>query len=317
MARKPRIHFPGALYHCINRGNQRNSLYLSDEDYLSMLDAMAEVVIKYGALIHAFTLMPNHWHALIQVQEVPLHTIMRSCLTKYARYFNRTHHKTGHVFEKRYRAILCQKEAYLLELVRYVHLNPLRAHLVDEPQQWRWSSLHLYLHPAQHAWLYTSDILELFGKHPRQRLADFLAQVTPLDPARIYPSESFPILGDDAFIKAATEAVSLRRYVACRWPGPRVSLPDLANYLAQQLTLSPLLLALRHRGPQCLAQLRATIVYAAIQYFSYQNSQLASFLNVSSAAVSILYQKFLAQIFSDPSVEAKLFQSLKQRFLTI
>jgi REP element-mobilizing transposase RayT len=155
MARKPRIHFHGALYHCINRGNQRKQLFFSDDDYLFFLDLLAICAEDFGALVHAFCLMPNHFHLIIQVQQIPLSTIMRSSLTSYAKSFNRTHHKIGHVFQGRYRAILCQKEPYLLELVRYIHLNPVRAHLVDSPQQWRWSSLASYLHPGQHPWLYT------------------------------------------------------------------------------------------------------------------------------------------------------------------
>jgi len=315
MARKPRIHYPGALYHSINRGNQRKPIYLSEDDFLFMLDTLAQAATKYGALIHAFCLMTNHFHLLLQVQDVPLQTIMRSCLTAYAKHFNRTHNKTGHVFQGRYRAILCQKESYLLELARYIHLNPLRAHLVEAPQQWRWSSLHGYLHPAEHNWLYTKDILDLFGKHPRTHLAGFLSQASHLDPARIYPPESFPILGDEAFVKTASDPVALRRHSARSWPGPRFSLEELSLVLAQQMHLPPHLFNLRHKGPKGLSGLRASIVYAAMQYGFYHNAQLAQFLHISSSAVSILYQNFLKRIESDPSIEASLFQSLKQEFL--
>jgi REP element-mobilizing transposase RayT len=312
MARKPRIHFPGAFYHCINRGNQRKPLYLSDDDFLFMLDTLAGTATKYGALIHGYCLMPNHFHALIQVQQVPLETVMRSCLTAYAKYFNRTHKKTGHVFERRYRAILCQKESYLLELVRYIHLNPLRAHLVENPQQWRWSSLNAYLHPAQHSWLYTKDVLERFGHHTHQQLASFLAQASILEPSQIYPHELFPILGDADFVKTASDPVSLRRHLVRQWPGPRLSLQEIANHLSQKMGLASQLLSLRRKGPQSLSHLRASLVYAATQYFFYHNAQIAHFLHISSSAVSFLYQKELAVFSANPTLEDSLFQELKQ-----
>ncbi len=315
MARKPRINFPGAFYHCINRGNQRKSIFLSDDDFLFMLDTLARATAKYEALIHAFCLMPNHFHVLIQVQKVPLSTIMRSSLTAYARYFNRAHHKTGHVFQGRYRAILCQKDSYLLELTRYIHLNPLRSHLTATPQQWRWSSLNAYLHPAEHQWLYTKDILGLFGKKTRTRLAEFLCQDSQLDPADIYPSESFPILGDDTFTKTAADPVALRRQIPRTWPGPRFSLQELSAALAEENHLPLHLLGMRHKGPHTLSDLRACIVYSAIQYGSYKNAQLASFLHISSSAVSNHYRKFLQRINSDPSLEVNLFQSLKSKLL--
>jgi putative transposase len=181
MARKPRIHYPGAFYHCLNGGNRRKALFHCDDDYLFMLDCIREVVGKYGLCLHGYCLMPNHLHLLLQVQQVPLSTIMRSCLTRYAQQFNRIHHLTGHVFQGRYRAILCQKESYLLELVRYVHLNPVRAHLVEAPQQWRWSSLNDYVHPSQHCWLHTEEVLSLFGNRPRNKLLSFLSQSPALD----------------------------------------------------------------------------------------------------------------------------------------
>lgn len=317
MARKPRIHFPGALYHCLNRGNQRKQIYFSDDDFLFMLDTLANVSGKYGALIHAYCLMNNHFHLLLQVQDIPLHTIMRSLLTAYARYFNRTHHKTGHVFQGRYRGILCQKENYLLELVRYIHLNPQRARLVENPTQWRWSSLNDYLHPGQHSWLYTRDVLTWFGKNPRSRLARFLSQASNLAPAVIYPPESFPIIGDEDFTKMASDPIALRRHNRRAWPGKRFLLDELAQVLSRQMHLPPSSLNVRHKGPRNLSTLRGSIVYAALQYGFYHNAQLAHFLHISSSSVSTLYQNFLKKIAIKPDIESSLFQSLKREFPNI
>jgi len=115
-------------------------------------------------------------------------------LSGYAGAFNRRHHRIGHLFQNRYKSIVVEEEPYLLELVRYLHLNPVRAHRVESPQQWRWCSLASYLHPGQYAWLYTQDVLACFGKRPRHQLLDFLSLASGLDSAAIYPCESFPIL---------------------------------------------------------------------------------------------------------------------------
>jgi hypothetical protein len=199
--------------------------------------------------------MPNHFHLIIQVQQIPLSTIMRSALTSFAKYFNRTRHKIGHVFQGRYRAILCQKESYLLELVRYIHLNPVRAHLVDSPQQWRWCSLASYLHPSQHPWLYTKDVLAHFGQRPRHHLLAFLSQAPAVDPAAIYRPESFPLLGDAEFVKLATAPVPLRRQVTRSFPGPRFQLPKIARVCADQSHLPVSLLETPHKGSAAFASL--------------------------------------------------------------
>jgi REP element-mobilizing transposase RayT len=310
MARKPRIHLPGALYHCINRGNQRKPLFFSDDDYLFFLDLLAICTEDYGALVHAFCLMPNHFHLIIQVQQIPLSTIMRSALTSFAKYFNRTHHKIGHVFQGRYRAILCQKESYLLELVRYIHLNPVRAHLVESPQQWRWCSLASYLHPSQHPWLYTKDVLAHFGQRPRHHLLAFLSQAPAVDPAAIYRPESFPLLGDAEFVKLATAPVPLRRQVTRSFPGPRFQLPKIARVCADQSHLPVSLSETPHKGSAALHRLRQMITFAATHYFYYSTSRLAQFFHVAPSSISRMNYAFCVKIRQHPSLEKQLFQSL-------
>jgi REP element-mobilizing transposase RayT len=313
MARKPRIHFPGAFYHCINRGNQCKQLFFSDEDYLFMLDRMAYCTEKFGALIHAFCLMPNHFHLLLQVQDIPLSSIMRSALTSFAKYFNRLHRKVGHVFQGRYRAILCQKETYLMELVRYIHLNPVRAHLANSPQQWRWCSLASYLHLSQHSFLYTQDILACFGQRPRLNLLDFLSQAPALASSLIYPPESFPLLGDDAFAKRATEPVQLRRQLPRSFPGPRLSLATIAKVCSEQSHLPMRLLDNPHKGCSDLHYLRQIIAFAATHYFFYKPSQLAQFFHVAPSSVSRMNFDFRVKILKQPVLEMQLFQPFIKR----
>jgi putative transposase len=134
MGRGRRICYPGAFFHCINRGNRREKIFWEEEDYEQMLKCLGEACKRYDVLVHGFCLIPNHYHLLLQQQEQPVSSAMRSLGTNYATYFNRKYHKVGHVFQGRYRGILCDKPAYLLSLIRYIHLNPMRAGLVERAQ---------------------------------------------------------------------------------------------------------------------------------------------------------------------------------------
>jgi len=124
MARKPRLFAPGILYHVIVRGNQRQKTFAKDRDYQVYLEKLAQYRKRYGVTIYAYCLMPNHVHLLLECSGSPLGKFMQGLQQSYTQYYNRTYHKVGHLFQGRYQAILCQKDAYLLELVRYIHLNP-------------------------------------------------------------------------------------------------------------------------------------------------------------------------------------------------
>lgn len=145
MARKPRIEFPGALYHVINRGNKRENIFLNDGDMKQFLDKLSEYKKRYEFLLYAYVLMGNHLHLLIETKEVPLSKIMQGILQSFTQYHNKKYKTVGHLFQGRYKAILCDKEAYLLELVRYIHLNPARAEIVVDPLLYQWSSHRVYM----------------------------------------------------------------------------------------------------------------------------------------------------------------------------
>ena len=136
MARKPRLFAPGILYHVIVRGNQRQKTFFKDSDYAVYLEKLGRYRLKYNVTIYAYCLMPNHVHLLLECGLTPLAKFMQGVQQTYTQYFNRSHRKVGHLFQGRYRAILCQKDAYLLELVRYIHLNPVRSKLVRNAERY-------------------------------------------------------------------------------------------------------------------------------------------------------------------------------------
>jgi len=133
MARKPRVEIPGGLYHILNRGNNRRPIFRDDKDYDQFLDLLAKYRKQQTFRLFAFVLMANHFHLLLEAGPVPLSRTMQQLLGSYTRYFNRCHHRIGHLFQARYKAILCEKESYLLELIRYIHLNPVRSKMVEDP----------------------------------------------------------------------------------------------------------------------------------------------------------------------------------------
>ena len=123
MARKPRIHYAGAVYHVIVRGNARQQIFSEAVDYLRFLRFIGEGVKKYGHRIHAFCLMPNHIHMAIQVGDISLSRIMQNLCFRYTQWVNRRQDRVGHLFQGRYKAVLVNADSYLLELVRYIHVT--------------------------------------------------------------------------------------------------------------------------------------------------------------------------------------------------
>lgn len=140
MARPLRIEYSGAVYHITSRGNARKKIYSDDQDRENFLGVLETVVKRYNWLCHAYCLMDNHYHFLIETPDANLSIGMRQLNGVYTQFYNRRHRRPGHIFQGRYKAILVDKDNYLLELCRYVVLNPVRAKLVELPEHWKWSS---------------------------------------------------------------------------------------------------------------------------------------------------------------------------------
>ena len=140
MARPLRIEYDGALYHITSRGNERKPIYKSDEDRYSFLDGLKQVNKRFNWICHAYCLMNNHYHLVIETPDGNLSKGMRQLNGVYTQGFNRRHRRVGHIFQGRYKAIVIEKESYLLEVSRYVVLNPVRAKAVKKPGEWTWSS---------------------------------------------------------------------------------------------------------------------------------------------------------------------------------
>lgn len=140
MARPLRIEFPGAVYHLTARGNRQEPIFLSDEDRLGFLDILGKTVARYNWFCHAYCLMDNHYHLLVETVDANLSIGMRQLNGMYTQLSNRSHKKVGHVFQGRFKSILIERDSYLLELCRYIVCNPVKAGMCSKPEDWRWSS---------------------------------------------------------------------------------------------------------------------------------------------------------------------------------
>lgn len=144
MARKKRIWYPGAIYHVISRGNRKGEIFRERNDFIQFLEFLEKVRETYSFNIHSICLMTNHFHMLIETQDIDLSLIMQRFLSLYAQAYNFKYNYTGHLFESRYTASIIEDESYFLEVSRYIHLNPIRANMVNEPQAYDYSSYRLF-----------------------------------------------------------------------------------------------------------------------------------------------------------------------------
>ena len=178
MARPLRLELAGALYHVTSRGDGREDIFLSDEDRLAWLATLAEVCKRFNWVCHAYCQMTNHYHMVVETPDANLSKGMRQLNGVYTQRFNRSHQRVGHVFQGRFKAILVDKDNYLLELARYVVLNPPRAKMIRRLEQWRWSSyLATCGQAAKPAWLQVDFVLSQFSSHRARAIARYVAFV--------------------------------------------------------------------------------------------------------------------------------------------
>lgn len=164
MGRALRIEYPGAHYHVTSRGNERKEVFRSQKDREQFLSYLESAVNRYGAVIHAYCLMTNHYHLLIETPDGNLAKIMQHINGAYTNYFNMKRKRSGHLFQGRYKAIVIEADEYAAQLSRYIHLNPVRVGMVSRPEDYRWSSYPDYIGMRkQPQWLTTTFILGYFG----------------------------------------------------------------------------------------------------------------------------------------------------------
>jgi REP element-mobilizing transposase RayT len=206
MSRPLRIEFSGAFYHVTSRGNERKAIFYSDEDRLIFLDVLAEVCRRFNWIVHAYCQMDNHYHLLVETPDGNLSKGMRHLNGVYTQRFNRKQNRIGHIFQGRYKAILVDKDSYLLELARYIVLNPVRARMLKSAEDWPWSSYRATAGLcATPDWLYTEWLLGMFSdaENNKQKACVRYCQFVEQGMGQSSPWEQLKnqiYLGSDAFV---------------------------------------------------------------------------------------------------------------------
>jgi putative transposase len=202
MARPLRIEYPGAVYHVTSRGNAGQAIFRNDEDRAAFLSTLDSVVSRQGWLCHAYCLMNNHYHLLLETPAPTLSAGMRQLNGLYTQRFNHRHGQRGHVLQGRFKSILVDRDPYLLELVRYVVLNPVRAGAVEHPGDWEWSSYRALVGEASSPpFLTTNWILSHFGARRRQAQENYRRFVAEGVGRTVWDHlRGGVILGDEAFV---------------------------------------------------------------------------------------------------------------------
>lgn len=313
MPRGPRLDAPGALQHVMVRGIEGRPIFDNDRDRQDWVERLAAVRSMTGFALLAWALLPNHVHLLARTGRQPLATAMRCLLTGYAVNFNRRHRRVGHLFQNRYKSILVEEEPYLLELVRYIHLNPLRAGVVKrvvELEAYPWSGHSALVGQIPRPWQAVDEVLAQFGprkRQARQRYREYVAAGAPqgrrpelqggglrrsaggweavaqLRRGREYGMADERILGSGAFVEEVHRIVTAQDQ-----PPPRAlalaALPELLKRCAAAwgLTVDELCVGSRRR---VVAQARAVAGGLAVRRLGLPITDVARALGVSSVAI--------------------------------
>jgi REP element-mobilizing transposase RayT len=304
MARRPRIHYPGGLYHVIARGNKGLKVFRRDQDYKLYLKFLEEYKERYDFLLYAYVLMPTHLHFLIEVGEVPLSKAMQSLQFRYTRNYNLRYQSWGHLFQGRYKAILCEKDSYLLELSAYVHLNPVRAKLVKDPAEYPWSSYREYLKGGSGGLVDGSFVLSQFsgvkGRAIRAYERFVKGQMAVGHREDLYQVRDQRFLGDEGFVdRVVRERKDGLSYVY------DISIQELVGRISSSFGISVATVCSMTRNREG-AWGRGIVGYVGKKLCGYSNKSFAEYFHRDPVAMSRGIGNVEASMGADKTFETKL-----------
>ncbi len=304
MPRQPRLDIPGLLQHVIVRGIERSAIFLDDEDRCRFVDRLGSLLVETETDCYAWALLDNHFHLLLRCKRLKLSRFMRRLLTGYAVTFNLRHKRAGHLFQNRYKSIVCEEEPYLLELIRYIHLNPLRAGLVtdfDALERYPWCGHAVLLGHRPFEGQPVDEVLARFGKrltaaqnHYREFVADGITMGKRpelvgggLRRSRAMSGESPEkgahddrVLGSGDFVESLSQEDRLSKHLS-----PTMSLNALEGKIADLFNLPNGHLQMRGRQNEC-SEARALFCFLAVQKLGYPGTAVAAQLSIGPSSVS-------------------------------
>lgn len=264
MTRMPRLEISKTIYHVINRGNNKKDIFLDDKDYNIFLKQLLDVKIEKDFLLYAYCLMPNHFHLLIETIDTPLSKIMHKLLTCYAIYFNSRYEQTGHVFQNRYKAKICDKEEYLFKLMQYIHVNPLRAGATKDLNNYRWSSHLVYAGKANNKNLSTEKLF-------RRMDCGSVAQ------------------GHRAYNNLMSEFINKNT-----WQCKKLTLSEILQKISMENRVSRDNILSKSQNRE-VNQARKKISYEAAKNYGYTLKEIAKFINRDKSVIS----KYISELLNN------------------
>lgn len=298
MARRPRVHFSGALYHVISRGNQRQKIYKDGSDYQRFETLLGQVVKRHALTLYAYVLMPNHFHLLLEVGRVPLSKAMQVLLYRYTRGYNQRYRQSGHLFQGRYRAILCDRDNYLMELIRYLHLNPVRAGMVSDPGRYRWSSHEAYGRGKSTSGIAVEEGLKLWGVQRGQALKAYQQFIEDGLGAghqeEYYEVKDQRYLGDDKFVEAACRSIDEQEPAS----PVKITMEEILTDLVKETGKTVRVLLGKGRG-RVESRLRAQAAYVGREVGGISLTEAAKYLGRDLSTMSLALRRLEEEIATD------------------
>jgi putative transposase len=303
MARKPRIHIPGGFYHVILRGNDGQDILFSDQDREHLETLVHDGKDRFKHRIHAYCWMSNHVHLLIQVSEVPLSKLIHNLSFRYASYINKKRSRKGHLFQGRYKAILVDAENYLHELVRYIHLNPVRAGVATNPQDYKWSGHQCYLGITRKSWLTVKYVLSQYSRQESTALRlyeSFVLEGLNEECRREFHHGSAEgrLLGDDKFIEEVLQQSDKKA-------GKRYRVDDIINLVSKKsgVTIEELISLCRQRR---LSRVRSIIAFLVTEYGEGTLSGYGRIVRRDPTTLSIGVSRIRQEMEKDPALQEQI-----------
>jgi REP element-mobilizing transposase RayT len=296
---------PGILYHVIVRGNYRQKTFLGARDYRAYLERLVRYRKRFGVTVYAYCLMSNHAHLLVETGSEPLSRFMQGLQQSYTQYFNRKHHKVGHLFQGRYKAIVCEKDEYLLTLVRYIHLNPIRAKLVHRLDDYPYSGHREYCGVRVYEVLEASRVLDMLGGRAAYRR---FVQEGVKDGHReeYYDVVDQRFLGEERFVEKLKVQADEEPETA------RPKKPVIAAFrnAARALEVEPAVLSGADRSWE-VSRHRALIGYVLIRRLGYKLKDVAKCLGRDMATVSSLVSRYSERLAQDEELKKQAARIMK------
>ena len=321
MARPLRVEYAGAFYHVINRGNAREKIFKSKRDRVKFLEYIEKAVERFSIKIHTYCLMSNHFHLLVETPEPNLSKAIQWLNVSYAAYFNRKRQRSGHLFQGRFKSVLVEQDEYLKHLSRYIHLNPVRAKVVEGPAEYPWSSYREFIGKDKASpWLERGLVLSQFGRKKKQAIQNYKVFVESVDLNTLEnPEKDLTggfILGSNDFVQWVKETFLSSRTDDKEIPQlrklkPVIEVKTVVDAVADEFGISREMILSKGLKRN---RARDIAIYLARDLTGESGAMLGEYFgNISGAAITVRYNHLLKEIDRKKRLKAKVNKLKRKR----